>query len=86
GLAYNMCNNGAYCGIAELAEMLRGLFPEKGLRVARLGRAADDAYSEDRTADIRRVDCSRLRGLGWRPRVGLREGFERTVRSFLEGR
>ena len=30
------------------------------------------------------LDVSRLRKLGWRPRIGLREGLEDTYRCFLE--
>ena len=30
------------------------------------------------------LDTSRLTALGWRPRIGLREGLERTYRWFLE--
>ena len=32
------------------------------------------------------LDVSRLTGLGWRPRIGLREGIEGTYRWFLEHR
>jgi UDP-glucose 4-epimerase len=32
------------------------------------------------------LDCSRIRALGWRPRLTIREGIRRTVRYLLENR
>ncbi len=79
--AYNMGNDEAEVSIAELAEIMTGLFPERGLRVERVGDAHPAGYL--RTAVDRACpDTTRLRGLGWRPRVGVAEGFRRTVLSY----
>ena len=81
GKAYNVCNDEACVSIRELAEMLVGLFPEKKLSVKFSGDKAPTGYMK---SPISRscIDSSRLRTLGWRPRVGIREGFRRTVLSF----
>jgi GDP-L-fucose synthase len=47
------------------------------------GRIAWDASKPDGTPR-KLMDVSRLSGLGWRARIGLRAGIERTYTSFLE--
>ncbi|MBG0777764.1 MAG: NAD-dependent epimerase/dehydratase family protein [Desulfovibrionaceae bacterium] len=78
---YNVSNEDCETSIAELAELLAGLFPERGLQVVRAGRAANDAYMAS-PISRNRPDTARLRSLGWRPAHSLRQGFLKTVRSF----
>ncbi|HMP74709.1 MAG TPA: NAD-dependent epimerase/dehydratase family protein [Kiritimatiellia bacterium] len=79
--AYNMGNDDAEVSIAELAEIMVGLFPERGLRVERVGDTHPTGYL--RTAVDRACpDTRRLRGLGWTPHIGVAEGFRRTVLSY----
>jgi GDP-L-fucose synthase len=47
------------------------------------GRVAWDASKPDGTPR-KLLDVSRLTGLGWKARIGLRDGIERTYASFLE--
>lgn len=84
GVAYNMCNNDCSCSIGELAQLLCEIFPDKRLRVIEKIREPDDNYSEDKTATNLYVNCSKLYALGWRPQIGLRDGFQRTVASFMD--
>lgn len=84
GVAYNMCNNDGNISILELAHLLCELFPEKKLTVIKQARSTSDTYSEDKTAGCTLVNCNQLHGLGWYPKVGLKEGFKRTVISFME--
>ncbi len=64
--------------IGELCAMVRDA-------VGYAGEIAYDASMPDGTP--RKVmDVSRLRALGWAPRVGLREGIEATYRWYLEHR
>jgi GDP-L-fucose synthase len=67
---------GTDVSIRELTELVAAVV---GFR----GRIVWDASKPDGTPR-KLLDVSRLTGLGWRARIGLREGLERTYRSFLE--
>lgn len=82
GTAYNVGNDQAELTVLELAELIAGLDPQRGSRVRRAKIAdASDTYLP---SPIQRgcPDVSRLRMLGWSPRVSPSEGFRRTMRSF----
>lgn len=81
GVAYNMGNDDAEVSIAELAEIMVNLFPDRGLRVERVGESHPDGYLRT-TVDRACPDTTRLRALGWTPYVGVKEGFRRTVLSY----
>ncbi|OBI13362.1 hypothetical protein A5713_02640 [Mycobacterium sp. E2497] len=81
GTAYNVGNEEAELTVLELANLIAGLEPQRGLRVRREAAAAADPYLP---SPIQRgcPDVSRLRGLGWTPWTAPREGFLRTLESF----
>lgn len=81
GQAYNIANDEAECSIVELAERLVALRPDKGLKVVRRERVRGDGYME---SPLNRTwpSTRKARALGWRPVVGIEEGFQRTLRSF----
>jgi len=82
GQAYNMGNDQAEISIRDLADVMVGLFPEWGLKVERIGDQHKEGYL--RTAIDRACpDTTRLKGLGWSPVVGIKEGFYRTILSYL---
>lgn len=81
GEAYNVGNEDGETSIGELAELLAELFPEKRLRVDRGG--AHSPHYLPSMIERNCPDTSKVRALGWEPRIGLREGFLRTVRSYL---
>ncbi len=60
--------------IAELAELVCEVLDWHGHRV--LDRSKPDGTSR------KLLDVSKLRGLGWRPQIGLREGILRSYRDF----
>jgi GDP-L-fucose synthase len=62
--------------IAELAEMIRGI-------TGYTGRTVYDASKPDGTPR-KLLDVSRLLALGWRARIGLRQGLESTYRWYVE--
>jgi GDP-L-fucose synthase len=62
--------------IRELAEMVRDIVHPKA-------RLVFDSSKPDGTPR-KLLDVSRLRGLGWRPRVGLKDGVASTYAWFLE--
>lgn len=79
GKAYNLGNESAAISVLELAETLVGLYPEKKLTASRKdpGQYMPSAVSE------LVPDTSRLRSLGWEPRIDVQTGFKRTVESYL---
>ena len=81
GQAYNVGNDQAEISIADLAELLVGLFPERNLAVVRQTRKANDPYLPS-ALERSCPDIALLRQLGWQPTTTLTEGFRRTVRSF----
>lgn len=88
GEAYNMCNSDCEASIEELAEILVNLFPDKKIKVVKQSRDKDSVYMESPMVRAPVFSTDKLRSLGWKPEIGLREGFKRTVSSFeyeLEG-
>lgn len=81
GSPYNVGNDLAEIRVGDLAECICALFPELGLKVAHQSRDIHDTYMP---SPIRRgcPDVSRLRALGWTPKVGVRDGFRRTILSY----
>lgn len=82
GEAYLVANTEATCSILELAELVASLSPAGTLQVKRATVTPGAHYLPNRDP-TRPVDVSKLRALGWSPMVGLREGFQRTIQSFL---
>lgn len=85
GRPYNVANPDAASSVLDLAETLVASFPERGLRVVRATREPGDPYLENPQTSLV-ADTSRLAALGWKPEIGIAEGFRRTVRSFEPAR
>lgn len=82
GETYNMSNDTCRISIKGLADILVNLFPEKALKVVFAQRDINDDYKESFVNESI-VDNSKLRNLGWKPKVGIEEGFRRTVQSII---
>lgn len=82
GRAYNV-GSPEECSIRNLAETLCGIYPERGLAVRYRDREAGSHYVNS-TISRSCPDIGRMRALGWEPRVGIAEGFGRTIRHFEE--
>lgn len=86
GEAYNVANEGARASIAEMAEVASRALAEGRVSVR---REVPDNYAElgYNPEMLVCLDATKLRGLGWRPTVGLEEMFRRMAESFgWEGR
>ncbi|WP_051949218.1 NAD-dependent epimerase/dehydratase family protein [Methylosinus sp. PW1] len=76
GHAYNVGNGEAVASVRGLAETLVGLYPERGLSLRSSVPLTGYLPSVvQRSAP----DTTRLETLGWRPRIGIAEGFRRTI-------
>lgn len=80
GKPYNVANPEGDLSIMELAELMTGLFPERGLKVERAA-PAKEGYLESPYARLL-PSVERLASLGWRPAVGPQAGFRRMVESY----
>lgn len=81
GEAYNVGNEEAETSVYELACLVAGLFPEKGIRVARAVEPASAGYLAS-SVDRACPDTGKLRALGWSPHYPLSDGFRRTILSY----
>lgn len=82
GGAYNLMNDEAEIRIRDLAELLVGLFPEKGLQLI-----CPDQPTQPNNAALWNpgflVDTSKIRELGWRPLFSPETGFRRTTEYYI---
>lgn len=84
GEAYNMANNDGKLSIYELAKTLVNLFPEKQLKIIKQSRNENDTYIENNNFKDYCFINDKLKKLGWVPKVGVKEGFIRTIKSIQE--
>lgn len=81
GEAYNVGNDDAEVSVRELAETLVGLFPEKRLKAVFQKSAPQAGYIASAVAR-NCPDTRKIRSLGWKPTIGIAEGFRRTIESY----
>lgn len=84
GEAYNMCNNTASISIRGLAELLVELFKEKDLKVIMVNRIESSKYMESPVIKYPIFDTNKLKKIGWNSQINIKEGFKRTVQSFIK--
>ena len=78
GEAYNVANPATYCTIREMAESLAAAHPPTRV-VFDLSGAVGRGYAPEFKM---RLSTAKLEALGWRPRVGLMEAFEKLIASW----
>lgn len=79
GEAYNGANEDTYCSIREMAELVASRCSEQGIGV----RVEQEEASSEKFgyAPVLRMnlDTSKLQRLGWRPRTGLADMYQRMI-------
>lgn len=80
GVAYNVGFN-KETSIVGLAKMLVRLFPEKNLKVMMNNSYVSKEYLK---STVKRTcpDISKIKSLGWEPKIEIEEGFKRTILSY----
>lgn len=78
--AYNVANEQGVVSIKELAQIIVGLFPEKGLQVR--FEPPKESYMPSPIMSCA-VKTHKLKALGWSPKVSIEQGFSKTIRSYL---
>lgn len=80
--AYNVANPDAEISIRDLATVVAGLFPERGIGTRFDVPVSSAAYLK---SPISRScpSIAKINGLGWSPTTGVQDGFRRTIQSFL---
>ena len=78
GAAYNVGNEQAEVSVKQLAELLQSLSPHSGQQIVTRARAPTSRYLP--SPIVRNCpDTTKLRQLGWAPRVNLRQGMQRLL-------
>lgn len=78
--AYNVANEQGIISIKELAQIIVGLFPEKGLQVR--FEPPKESYMPSPIMSCA-VKTDKLKALGWSPKIAIEQGFYKTIRSYL---
>lgn len=82
GEAYNVANPAANCSVLELANLIVSIKPELNLKVV-FNVQKNDAYLKSSVVtSLPNID--KIKQLGWLPETDLFNGFDRTIKSFLQ--
>lgn len=79
GQAYNVANETETYTIRDVAQMLVGMAPKKDLKLVFTNDSEQSGYCQYKRIGL---DTSKLRVLGWKPTVPLKEGLKRTLNCF----
>ena len=83
GEAYNLCNSKEFLSIRQLAELLTGLYPQKGLKVEKRIPEGQGLIPKREENEVG-ISDEKLKALGWTCKYDTREGFHRTIESLLQ--
>lgn len=81
GEAYNVCNTEQFVSIAELAEILVSLVPEKKLNVRKQKRESTENYLEASFNRANKPVETKLKNLGWRCEYSIKAGFGQVLKA-----
>lgn len=80
GEAYNLANETEEISIRDLAQMLVSLRKDKNLKVVFNIPKSNSGYCNYKRVGL---NTSKIESLGWQPNVGLKEGCQRTIDSYI---
>jgi len=80
--AYNVANPACEISMRELAFTLSSLFPDFGIGVKLEPLSSNSSYLRSTNTHALPSIC-KINKLGWEPTTGVREGFSRTIQSFI---
>jgi nucleoside-diphosphate-sugar epimerase len=84
GESYNVSNNEGQISIGNLANLIVSLFPEKKLKVVYANRENKNSYLENKHKMRPMLSTAKIEKLDYKCRFKLRDGFYRTIKSFLK--
>lgn len=82
GEAYNLANETEEISIRDLAQMLVSLRKDKDLKVIFNILETNSGYCNYKRVGL---NTQKIESLGWKPIIGLKEGCQKTIKSFVEG-
>ena len=80
GEAYNLANETEEISIRDLAQMLVSLRKDKSLKVVFNIPESNTGYCNYKRVGL---NTCKIESLGWQPAIGLKEGCQRTIDSFI---
>jgi UDP-glucuronate decarboxylase len=80
--AYNISNPNCIVNINELANIVSKLFPEKRTKIEYKEIPPENEYMKS-AINSHVPDITKMKKLKWKPKVTIREGFLRTIKSYL---
>ena len=83
GVPYNVANPAGELSVAELGELLLGLYPEKQLKLDRRFQHNNVSYLPS-TYDRLIPDVQRLEALGWKAKITPERGLKRMIEAYLQ--
>jgi len=87
GEAWNIANDEAGCMIRELAQTVGELAPDKTISVQIGQGKVPSGYTPFKSQQITVPGIAKLREIGFKPKIGIREGLRRTIdaHKIIEG-
>jgi len=80
--AYNVANPSTEISMLNLAHVVASLYPERGVGVSFKSQPFGNAYLKSPIVQSC-PSIHKISQIGWEPRIGIAEGFRRTIDSFL---
>ena len=82
GEAYNISNPIQSVSVNQLVKIIANIFPEKNLKIIKKSNLKH--MYENKLVTIQKPNISKIQKLGWHPTFSVKNGFKRTIVSFLE--
>lgn len=82
GEAWNIANEDAGCTIRELAQIACELSPNKKISVQFDPSKLPSGYTPFKSQQITVPDTSKLRKIGYSPKISIRKGLQRTINAY----